>query len=97
MAIGQAGENLVRYACIVNEHDRASGRGGTGCVAGSKNLKCVVVRGTHDNRPRPADKESFKEADKAALAQIMDEEVVTAPRKGGLSVYGTMFIKTLVP
>ena len=34
MAIGQAGEKLVRFACIINEHDRASGRGGTGCVAG---------------------------------------------------------------
>jgi aldehyde:ferredoxin oxidoreductase len=96
MAIGQAGEKLVRFACIINEHDRASGRGGTGCVAGSKNLKCVVVRGTHDNRPRPADKETFKEADKTALAQIMDEEVVTAPRKGGLSVYGTNVLMNMV-
>ena len=30
IAIGQAGENLVRYASFVNENDRASGRGGTG-------------------------------------------------------------------
>jgi aldehyde:ferredoxin oxidoreductase len=89
MAIGQAGENLSRFACIVNEHDRASGRGGTGCVAGSKNLKGIVVRGKHADRPRPVDKEGFKAADKRALATIMDEGNVTAPRKGGLSVYGT--------
>jgi aldehyde:ferredoxin oxidoreductase len=89
MAIGQAGENLSRFACIVNEHDRASGRGGTGCIAGSKNLKCVVVRGSHDDRPRPADKDAFKEADKGALAEIMHEDMITSPRKGGLSVYGT--------
>jgi aldehyde:ferredoxin oxidoreductase len=96
MAIGQAGENLSRFACIVNEDDRASGRGGTGCVAGSKNLKCVIVRGKHDDRPRPAKKEEFKEADRAALAQIMDERVVTAPRKGGLSVYGTNVLMNMM-
>src|SRR3990172_8907638 len=45
MTIGRAGENLVSFACIVNEHDRASGRGGTGAVMGSKNLKAVVVGG----------------------------------------------------
>jgi aldehyde:ferredoxin oxidoreductase len=89
MAIGQGGENLSRFGCIVNEMDRASGRGGTGCVAGSKNLKCIVIRGRHADRPRPADKAGFKEADKRALATIMDEANVTAPRKGGLSVYGT--------
>jgi aldehyde:ferredoxin oxidoreductase len=96
MAIGQAGENLSPFACIVNEHDRASGRGGTGCVAGSKNLKCVVVRGSHSDRPRPANREEFKEADKTALAQIMDERVITAPRKGTLSVYGTNILMNMV-
>jgi aldehyde:ferredoxin oxidoreductase len=96
MAIGPAGEKLSRFACIINEDDRASGRGGTGCVAGSKNLKCVVVRGKHDDRPRPADREAFKEADKTALAQIMNEDVVTAPRKGGLSVYGTNVLMNMV-
>jgi len=96
MAIGQAGENLSRFACVVNEHDRASGRGGTGCVAGSKNLKCVVVRGKHEDRPRPAKKEEFKAADKMALDQIMDERVITAPRKGGLSVYGTNVLMNMM-
>jgi aldehyde:ferredoxin oxidoreductase len=96
MAIGQAGEKLSRFACIVNEHDRASGRGGTGCVAGSKNLKCVVVRGSHDDRPRPVRKDEFKEADRMALDQIMNEDVVTSPRKGGLSVYGTNVLMNMV-
>lgn len=36
IAIGQAGENLSRFACWVNENDRASGRGGTGCVGGEQ-------------------------------------------------------------
>ncbi|HLE30199.1 MAG TPA: aldehyde ferredoxin oxidoreductase N-terminal domain-containing protein, partial [Anaerolineales bacterium] len=30
MCVGQAGENRVAFACIMNENDRASGRGGTG-------------------------------------------------------------------
>ncbi|MBI5029396.1 MAG: aldehyde ferredoxin oxidoreductase [Chloroflexi bacterium] len=44
--IGPAGENLVRYACAVTEWYRAAGRGGSGAVMGSKNLKAIVARGT---------------------------------------------------
>ncbi|MCD4789418.1 MAG: aldehyde ferredoxin oxidoreductase family protein [Bacteroidales bacterium] len=44
--IGPAGENLVPYACVINTAARAAGRGGTGCVMGSKNLKAIAVRGT---------------------------------------------------
>ena len=43
---GIAGENLVRYACVVNDLHRAAGRSGVGAVMGSKNLKAVAVRGT---------------------------------------------------
>lgn len=44
--IGPAGERLVRYATI--SHDgRHAGRGGSGAVLGSKNLKAIAVRGTH--------------------------------------------------
>jgi aldehyde:ferredoxin oxidoreductase len=88
IAIGQAGENLVRYASWVNENDRASGRGGTGCVGGSKKLKAVVVK-AEKAMPKPVNKEDFKAAHKRALAVIMDESTATSPRKGGLSVYGT--------
>ncbi|MFO7852950.1 MAG: aldehyde ferredoxin oxidoreductase family protein [Bacteroidota bacterium] len=44
--IGPAGENLVPMACIINTAARAAGRGGTGCVMGSKNLKAVAVKGS---------------------------------------------------
>jgi aldehyde:ferredoxin oxidoreductase len=46
--IGPGGENLVRYACIINELKHANGRNGLGAVMGSKNLKAVAVRGTKD-------------------------------------------------
>lgn len=88
IAIGPASENLVKYGCWVNENDRASGRGGTGTVGGSKNLKAVVVKAKKDF-PQPANKEAWKVAHDRALATIMDEKNVTSPRKGGLSVYGT--------
>jgi aldehyde:ferredoxin oxidoreductase len=88
ISIGTAGENLVKYACWVNENDRASGRGGTGCVGGSKNLKAIVIK-AKKKIVKAADREKWKAAHSTALAQIMDERVVTSPRKGGLSVYGT--------
>lgn len=43
--IGLAGENLVRYACLINDLSHAGGRTGMGAVMGSKNLKAVAVRG----------------------------------------------------
>ena len=44
-SIGPAGENAVRYATI--SHDgRHAGRGGSGAVLGSKNIKAIAVRGT---------------------------------------------------
>jgi aldehyde:ferredoxin oxidoreductase len=45
-AIGVSGENLVRYACVVNDLHRAAGRSGVGAVMGSKNLKAICARGT---------------------------------------------------
>jgi len=43
LAIGPAGENLVRFASILNDIDRAAGRTGNGAVMGSKKLKAIVV------------------------------------------------------
>ncbi len=89
MAIGPAGENLVKFACWINVDDRAAGRGGTGTVGGSKKLKAIVINGDKKNKPKAANKKADKEARKQALAAIMAEENITSPRKGGLSVYGT--------
>jgi aldehyde:ferredoxin oxidoreductase len=44
--IGPAGENLVKYAAVMHDVNRAAGRSGLGAVMGSKNLKAVAVRGT---------------------------------------------------
>ncbi|MFW9803464.1 MAG: aldehyde ferredoxin oxidoreductase family protein [Candidatus Thorarchaeota archaeon] len=46
LSIGQAGENKVRFAAIMNDRDRASARSGLGAVMGSKRLKAISVRGS---------------------------------------------------
>jgi len=43
--IGLAGENLVRFANIVNELKHFNGRNGLGAVMGYKKLKAIAVRG----------------------------------------------------
>ena len=43
--IGPAGENRVRYACVVNDINHAAGRSGMGACMGSKNLRAIAVRG----------------------------------------------------
>lgn len=43
--IGPAGENLVSFACVLNDLDAAAGRTGMGAVMGSKNLKAIACRG----------------------------------------------------
>ncbi len=48
--IGQAGENLVRYAVVRSMEGRSGGRPGMGAVMGSKLLKAIVVKGS---RPIP--------------------------------------------
>jgi aldehyde:ferredoxin oxidoreductase len=49
--IGQAGENLVLFASVMNdEANRAAARCGVGAVMGFKNLKGIAVRG-HKNVP----------------------------------------------
>ncbi len=96
MAIGQAGENTVRYASFINEHDRAAGRGGTGAVAGFKKLKAIVIKAAQKgNMPQPKLADENKEANKKAVKAILDGGL-TAPNKGGLSVYGTNVLTNII-
>ncbi|KKN03173.1 hypothetical protein LCGC14_1110350 [marine sediment metagenome] len=57
--IGLAGENLVKYAVIINDEGRAIGRCGLGAIMGSKNLKALAIQGT--NKVEIANKERGKE------------------------------------
>ena len=95
VAIGQAGEKLVRFAAIVNENDRASGRGGTGAIMGWKKLKALVIKGDIKSKPRPARPEEFRKAVGVGNTAIV-KAAVTGPRKGGLSVFGTNVLMNIV-
>ena len=57
--IGPGGENLVRFACIINDLHYSYGRSGMGAVMGSKNLKAIAVRGR--NKLEFADREKLNE------------------------------------
>ncbi|RAW46625.1 aldehyde ferredoxin oxidoreductase [Halorubrum sp. 48-1-W] len=43
--VGPAGENRVRFACVMTSDSRAFGRGGLGAVLGAKNVKCLTFEG----------------------------------------------------
>ena len=79
--IGPAGENLVRYAAIMNMSNRANGRTGLGAVMGSKNLKAVAVRGK--SRPELADRSQVIEMAKWGSSNLEDSGVY------GLALFGT--------
>jgi aldehyde:ferredoxin oxidoreductase len=68
LAIGPAGENLVRFACPVNDYHHVAARNGSGAVMGDKKLKAIAVRGTgHVNIARP---EEFKIAVREARERL---------------------------
>ena len=66
--IGQAGENLVKYAIIASE-EKAAGRTGMGAVMGSKKLKAITVRGKK-RKYDAFDPEEFKKAVKVTTDNI---------------------------
>ena len=79
----------MKFACWMNENDRASGPRRHRLRGRQQEPEGHRDQGRARKRPRPADREAFKARTEGALAQLMDERVITAPRKGGLSVYGT--------
>ena len=59
LSIGRAGENLVRISTVMNNGERAFGRGGAGAIWGSKKLKAIVTNGGKQ-RPLIHSPEDFK-------------------------------------
>ncbi len=83
LAIGPAGENMVRYANIISGH-RFLGRGGMGAVLGSKNIKAIVAKGK-EFKIEPANPNAFNKARKLANKQINSNEMTS----GFYRDYGT--------
>jgi len=79
-AIGQAGENLIRFACVINDISHAYGRSGLGAVMGSKKLKLIAVKGS--KAPEMANREKILEMSQALSKRIKEKPL-------GFSKYGT--------
>ena len=81
--IGPAGENLVRFAAVIQggrSHSRAAGRGGMGAVLGSKLVKAIVAYGSE--KVVVADTKKFHELVKDQNRYIQSKTI-------GLSKFGT--------
>jgi len=89
-SIGPAGENRVLFAAVMNDKDRAAGRGGMGAVMGSKNLKAVVVNGTRN--VSVADPDGLKELN-SVLDRLVDKNPVTGK---SLQVLGTSVLVNVI-
>lgn len=74
--IGIAGENLVKYAAIINDEGRAIGRCGMGALMGSKNLKALAILGT--NRVQIEDPTAMKDILKKEQAATKRDFLKTA-------------------
>jgi len=82
-SIGPAGENLVLFAAIINDKNRANGRCGVGAVMGSKNLKAIAVRG--NKKSKPEDEKKFSEARKEFAKSLTEPEAMRTFAKYGTS------------
>ncbi|MHA2023168.1 MAG: aldehyde ferredoxin oxidoreductase family protein [Candidatus Thorarchaeota archaeon] len=89
LSIGQAGENLVRFAAVMNDRDRASARSGLGAVMGSKKIKAISVAGT--GKLEVADPKNYlKQMD------IFYERMMANPFTSGRVKYGTTSLVELM-
>ena len=79
--IGQAGENLVRFACVNNNYWHQLGRGGPGAVFGSKNLKGIVWHG--DKKVEVARPDDYKAVVRDLVERTKDDPGVAAYARGG--------------
>jgi aldehyde:ferredoxin oxidoreductase len=84
IAAGPAGENRVRYACLLHQskdREGVAGRGGSGAVLGSKNVKAVAIR-EGDFEPELTDEDGLRNLAVGQMGTLMDET-------GMLQNYGT--------
>jgi aldehyde:ferredoxin oxidoreductase len=88
-SIGPGGENLVRYAAIMNNKHRAVGRCGLGAVMGSKKLKAIACGGKASLEL--ADPDTFKEIAKKQI-DLLDESIL----KIAFEAFGTNMVSDMV-
>ncbi|MDL1956966.1 MAG: aldehyde ferredoxin oxidoreductase family protein [Candidatus Desulfofervidus auxilii] len=89
ISIGIAGENLVRFACIINRKKNAAGRTGLGCLMGAKKIKAIVVNGKKSIKPK--DENGFNDLLKFLQKRLKEEPLVNV-----LSEFGTAHLFKLI-
>lgn len=95
IVIGPAGENLVKYACIVSQ-ERVAGRAGLGAVMGWMNLKAVSVMG---NKKVPVHNEVKNKVHNKKWYGFLKKHPLTGevmPRLGTASLVSPMQMKGLL-
>lgn len=88
-SIGPGGENLVRYAAIMNDKHRAAGRCGLGAVMGSKRLKAIACSG--EAHIPIADPESFREYTRKQIDYLNESMLKVA-----FDTFGTNMVADMV-
>ena len=89
-SIGPAGENRVVYAAIMNDKDRAAGRGGMGAIMGSKKLKAIIAIGSKEIPV--ADPDALKEL-LTKVDRLIDKNPVTGK---SLQLLGTSVLVNII-
>lgn len=87
--IGPAGENLVRFACVMHGRKNAAGRTGMGCLMGSKNLKAVAVSG--GGMVEPYDPAGFRDITREINSKLRGEFLI-----GDMSRLGTAHLYNVI-
>jgi len=87
-AIGPAGENLVRYAAIINNRHRAAGRCGLGAVMGAKRVKAIACAGQAPIRL--ADEKLFQETAKKQIDYLNESLLKVAFESFGTNIVSDM-------
>lgn len=90
LCIGPAGEKLSPMAAIMNDVDRAAGRGGVGAVMGSKNLKAIVVKGS--GKVQLFDEEAVKKVASEKIGILRKDPVAGT----GLPTYGSAVLVNII-
>lgn len=90
LCIGPAGEKLSPMAAVMNDVDRAAGRGGVGAVMGSKNLKAIVVKGS--GKVKLFDEEVVKKVASEKIAILRKDPVAGT----GLPTYGSAVLVNII-
>lgn len=85
LAIGPAGENLVRPSSIMVNTARAAARCGLGAVMGSKNLKAIAVRGRGTIEPKS--KKHFQKKANELITKLKENEFNKKRMKYGVYCY----------